>query len=58
MESGALFAGDICNTNIYDATDRASHKEVRAIFEEQVGWAADAGVDFFVGETFPGRERH
>ena len=51
-ESGALFAGDICNTNIYDATDRASHKEVRAIFEEQVGWAVDAGVDFIVGETF------
>ncbi|MET0527911.1 MAG: homocysteine S-methyltransferase family protein [Microvirga sp.] len=51
-ESGALFAGDICNTNIYDPTDPASHKAVRAMFEEQVGWAVDAGVDFIAGETF------
>src|SRR3954451_4238405 len=28
-ESGALFAGDICNTNIYDPADAASHKAVR-----------------------------
>src|SRR3954469_2764744 len=28
-ESGALFAGDICNTNIYDPADRSSHKAVR-----------------------------
>jgi betaine-homocysteine S-methyltransferase len=25
---------------------------VRAMFEEQVGWAGDAGVDFIIGETF------
>ena len=30
----------------------ASHKAVRAMFEEQVGWAVDAGVDFVIGETF------
>jgi betaine-homocysteine S-methyltransferase len=52
MESGALFAGDICNTNIYDPADPASHKAVRAMFEEQVGWAVDAGGDYIVGETF------
>jgi len=52
MESGALFAGDICNTNVYDPADPASHKAVRAMFEEQVGWAVDAGVDYIVGETF------
>jgi len=51
-ESGALFAGDICNTNVYDPSDPASHKAVRAMFEEQVGWAVDAGVDFVIGETF------
>ena len=35
-----LFAGDICNTNIYDPADRASHKAVRAMFEtcEVCGW--------------------
>jgi betaine-homocysteine S-methyltransferase len=51
-ESGALFAGDICNTNVYDPADPASHQAVRAMFEEQVGWAIDAGVDYIVGETF------
>jgi betaine-homocysteine S-methyltransferase len=52
IESGALFAGDICNTNVYDPSDAGSHKAVRKMFEEQVGWAVDAGVDFIVGETY------
>jgi methionine synthase I (cobalamin-dependent) len=47
-----LFAGDICNTNIYDPSDPKALKEVEAIFAEQVGWAADAGVDYIVAETF------
>ena len=47
-----LFAGDICNTNIYDPNDRKSWKEVARIFEEQVGWAVDAGADYIVAETF------
>ncbi len=50
-ESGALFAGNICNTNIFVADDD-SKLAVRAMFEEQVGWAVDAGVDFIIGETF------
>ena len=49
-ESGSLFAGDVCNTNVY--TGEASRDTVRAMFEEQVGWAAEAGVDFMIGETF------
>jgi len=51
-ETGTLFAGDICNTNVYDPADPASHKAVRAMFEEQVQWAVDAGVDFVIDETF------
>jgi betaine-homocysteine S-methyltransferase len=51
-ETGTLFAGDICNTNIYDAASAASHKAARAMFEEQVGWAAESGVDFIIAETF------
>jgi len=51
-ESDALLAGDICNTNVYDPDDLESQANVRAIFEEQVGWAVDAGVDFIIGETF------
>src|SRR5437867_12857502 len=52
QESGALFAGDICNTNVFDPEDQTSRKTVRAMFEEQVQWAVDAGVDYVVGETF------
>ena len=51
-KTGTLFAGDICNTNIYDPNDKKAIKEVERIFEEQVGWAADAGVDYIVAETF------
>jgi betaine-homocysteine S-methyltransferase len=49
--TGTLFAGDLCNTNIYDPNDKASLREVARIFDEQVGWAVDAGVDYFVAET-------
>jgi betaine-homocysteine S-methyltransferase len=51
-ETGALFAGDICNTNVYDPADSGSHQAVRSMFEEQVRWAVEAGVDYIVGETF------
>src|ERR1043165_6767356 len=34
-ETGALFAGDICNTNVYDPADPATHKAVRALFGQQ-----------------------
>jgi betaine-homocysteine S-methyltransferase len=51
-QSGALFAGDVCNTNVYDPGDPESAATVRGMFEEQVGWAVDAGVDFIIGETF------
>src|SRR3989475_7494851 len=50
--TGTLLAGDICNTSIYGADDTASHKQARRIFDEQIGWAVDAGVDFIVGETY------
>src|SRR3989441_1485378 len=49
--TGTLFAGDICNTNIYDPADKASVREVERIYHEQVGWAVEAGVDYFVAET-------
>jgi methionine synthase I (cobalamin-dependent) len=51
-DTNTLFAGNICNTTIYDPKDTATVRTVRAMFEEQVGWAADAGVDFIIGETF------
>jgi len=51
-ETGALFAGNICNTNIYAADDTGAADQVRAMFSEQVGWAVEAGADFIIGETF------
>lgn len=51
-EGNALVAGNICNTNVFLPDDDASKRESRAMFEEQVGWAVDAGVDFIIGETF------
>jgi len=51
-ETGTLLAGNICNTSIYKADDPKTHKEARRIFDEQIDWAMDAGVDFIVGETY------
>ncbi|HEY7600568.1 MAG TPA: homocysteine S-methyltransferase family protein, partial [Candidatus Limnocylindrales bacterium] len=50
-ESGTLLAGNLSNTNIYEADDAASHTLVRRAFEEQVGWALEANVDFVIAET-------
>ena len=49
--SDALVAGDVSNTWVYDDTDADTARHVRAIYEEQIGWAADEGVDFVVAET-------
>ncbi|MFN2490898.1 MAG: homocysteine S-methyltransferase family protein [Actinomycetota bacterium] len=50
--TGTLFAGNICNTNVWEPGDRKSHHRVRKMFEEQVEWAVDAGADLVIGETF------
>jgi betaine-homocysteine S-methyltransferase len=50
VEAGGLAAGDICNTNVF-SNDAASREAAQAMFEEQVGWAAEAEVDFVIAET-------
>jgi betaine-homocysteine S-methyltransferase len=47
-----LVAGNICNTNIWDPEDRTTDAQVAAMFDEQVAWAVEAGVDFIIAETF------
>ena len=47
----ALVAGNICNTNVYSADDGATETEVLQMFDEQIVWAAEAGVDFVIAET-------
>jgi betaine-homocysteine S-methyltransferase len=51
-EHDSLVAGNICNTGAYQPDDASSHKTVRAMFDEQIGWAVDAGVNFIIGETY------
>jgi betaine-homocysteine S-methyltransferase len=50
-ETGTLVAGNLCNTNVYEPGGSAE-RAVRSAFDEQVSWAAEAGVDFVIAETF------
>tara|TARA_B100000029_G_C17582468_1_gene960039 strand:+ start:1557 stop:2603 length:1047 start_codon:yes stop_codon:yes gene_type:complete len=46
-----MVCGDVANTNIFDPNDKDSHKECQKMYEEQVMWAKEAGVDFIIAET-------
>ena len=50
-ETGALAAGNLCNTNIFHPDDK-TRRGVRAMFDEQLEWIVEAGMDFVVAETF------
>jgi betaine-homocysteine S-methyltransferase len=50
-EGGALVAGNVCNTWLYDPADPQTHQAVRAMYAEQLGWAVEEGVDFVISET-------
>ena len=51
-ESGALVAGNICNTWAYDPDDlEHSGRVVREMYREQVRWAVEEGADFVIAET-------
>ena len=46
-----LVAGNICNTWAYEPDNAIAAEEVRRQYTEQVGWAAEEGVDFILAET-------
>jgi betaine-homocysteine S-methyltransferase len=51
-EGDALVAGNISNTWVYDQNDpETTSKIVRDMYEEQVRWAVEEGVDFILAET-------
>ncbi|QBD78782.1 homocysteine S-methyltransferase family protein [Ktedonosporobacter rubrisoli] len=51
-EGDALVAGNICNTWAYDPQNVSeSSKVVRGMYEEQLGWAVEEGIDFVIAET-------
>src|SRR5579872_7627470 len=45
-----LVAGNISNTTIYAPGDAAVAAQARMMFDEQVAWAADAGVDMVIAD--------
>lgn len=51
-QTGTMLAANICNTNIFEADDPETHRKVRAIFDEQLAWAAEYGPDLVIAETF------
>jgi betaine-homocysteine S-methyltransferase len=51
-EGGALVAGNVSNTWVYDHRNpETTSQVVRAMYDEQIGWAAEEGVDFIIAET-------
>jgi betaine-homocysteine S-methyltransferase len=50
--SDALVAGNISLTWMYDPADARSADRVRELFDRQLGWQVDEGVDLVIGETF------
>lgn len=51
-EGDVLVAGNICNTWAYDPDNVAgTSKFVRAMYEEQLSWATEEGIDFVIAET-------
>lgn len=50
-DTGTLLAGNVCNTNVYDPSEARTNSQVRGMFDEQIGWAAEAGADFVIAET-------
>ena len=50
-ELDLMVCGDVANTNIYDPNDQSTIKQCQKMYEEQILWAKEAGVDFVVAET-------
>src|SRR5438093_9217515 len=51
-EGDALVAGNICNTWAYDPHNpKESSRIVRTMYEEQLTWAVEEGIDFVISET-------
>jgi betaine-homocysteine S-methyltransferase len=52
QEGEALVAGNICNTWVYDPDDHErTGKLVRAMYQEQLRWAVEEGIDLVIAET-------
>ena len=51
-DTGTLFAGGVSSTNLFmHSKDKDPSEEIRAIFEEQIQWSKEEGVDYIIAET-------
>ena len=51
-ETGTLFAGGVSNTNLFsEVKDGDPTEEVQAMYEEQVRWSKEEGVEYVIAET-------
>jgi betaine-homocysteine S-methyltransferase len=48
----ALVGGNISLTWMYDVKDPSSADRVRELFDRQLGWQVDEGIDLVIAETF------
>jgi betaine-homocysteine S-methyltransferase len=51
-KGAVLVAGDLCLTWKYEEGSPASHDECRRLFDAQIGFQMEEGVDFWIAETF------
>jgi betaine-homocysteine S-methyltransferase len=51
-EDKALVAGNICLTWKYIQGDRTAEEECRKLFDAQLAFQMEEGIDFIIGETF------
>ena len=49
QEKNLLFAGGVSNTNIFRKGE--NEDQIRAMFDEQVRWSKEEGVDYMIAET-------
>ena len=50
-ETGSYLAASISSSNSYVPEDHSTHELARKMFQEQVKWAKEAGVDFIIAES-------
>ncbi|XP_022100690.1 betaine--homocysteine S-methyltransferase 1-like [Acanthaster planci] len=51
-ETGALMAGNICNSTLFDSKHPDCQPKIDGLFKEQIAWAVEEGADYIVAETF------
>jgi len=51
QKADALVAGNICNTWVYEPDNKKSSALVKKMYQEQLQWSYEEGIDFVLAET-------